>query len=1248
MELGEPETHKKQNFPLRHIIAKATVDSIEFDHDRYPKPTKVEARLSVLYGKKKGQRIFRPPPELLNIKDKLSPLLTAVKKKIAKKDKSKDLKATAKANNKRQKVSTGLGPMMAIMRLAQMDIDFDLDSSAQLQEWLVNIFIEELKSKGSLDLFSLTDASEGTLSWFNECVQASAIKFNGEFRADGGSLTLHEILMTLTLAGGATGVPPATLDFTTDKKVREIEFGQGSTQYQSDFGYDTNIECILFALKSASSVSFASLLKLLRFETIPWVASLLSLVKLQRRVSTPQRACRSGIWYMPQLYDRTILRLEMQPDPNDPLAGTGALVDFFSHALGPVFISNIIVSGTCTYESSEGKDIRVTSESTLTMEADFKLSGDAKPFLQGSLACKFATNGIELALSLSKDSNVLTNLLEWLNERLLKINSTGMENPSTDQKQGGDTHTAVAKEFKDVIDKVKSKFFFHSVSLQFVGKDKKLSGFRVDLEIPLPYGTGNAEVPVLASFGWANGHFEFLGEIWNEVEPNNISLNLNPYHEAFSAAKIFTPNPAGEISIPKLIGKDIFFPDGIPSVIDMAQVRFSYGPGAKSISIEGSVECDPQSMTGDVPTIWFDTLYLGLTFDFGTSDFSLDFRGIVEIEASPDVRCKNSLIELDVSVSYARWAKQSSWEVFACVHNVQVANLFSLFATDGSNHTIMDMMSQLQIPYAGIRYNYSKSVPSALEISGIILLGPVELDLIYKHDSKGWSFSANMGAAPTEKKEPIALGQLIKNLVDDLESIPEFITSLSIPREKLKISLKCFSTSEKGSGNNASGSNKPVSKQTVFCLDVEVGDFSFAFAQIQRYVGQEVHKPIRILRFAVSGLPEVKQIPILENMKQPFDQIDIAWLSSDVTQHEITSLNDNAFSSHSPLLFKDNVKGSASSNPARAVLTAGCHFQIVAHEQHKPSLILDYMFGTPKKTPPPAGGSKGASGGQEPAPKPVEAGNTDPQTSVVPMVKSFGPLSIRNIGLKMESSNTLVIILDASVRLGPVTFALLGFCVKLNFSKVKSIHDFSKLDPSVDLSGMAVGFDRPPTRLAGMFSKFSTATGHSYMGGIAVSVGVWTAIAAGAYEERADFKSLFVFGMLQGPLLEFGCAEVNGITGGFGYNSHLRMPIDIPEVVEFPFIALNTGRTKPNSDITQQLVELTSGGSKGYISSMKDLLWFAAGKIYIHLYLNGLTILSGLGIKAFQLLDVQAVIALDLSSEPKFGIFAEAMYCSCP
>lgn len=137
---------------------------------------------------------------------------------------------------------------------------------------------------------------------------------------------------------------------------------------------------------------------------------------------------------------------------------------------------------------------------------------------------------------------------------------------------------------------------------------------------------------------------------------------------------------------------------------------------------------------------------------------------------------------------------------------------------------------------------------------------------------------------------------------------------------------------------------------------------------------------------------------------------------------------------------------------------------------------------------------------------------------------------MRNIGLSIEgaSLNRIKVSLDATVRLGPVSFSLLGFSFTVDVGVIKHPDDFAKLIPVASGRGMAAAFDKPPTRIAGSLVSFDD-------------------------DDDSDESK---------PRRFTGAAEINSLTDGFGYNSHLALP-DVAQVPEFPFIAMNKSGASP-------------------------------------------------------------------------------------
>ncbi|EMT73696.1 hypothetical protein FOC4_g10002190, partial [Fusarium odoratissimum] len=674
-----------------------------------------------------------------------------------------------------------------------------------------------------------------------------------------------------------------------------------------------------------------------------------------------------------------------------------------------------------------------------------------------------------------------------------------------------------------------------------------------------------------------------------------------PFKEDFVDLKFDLEDAVDGISISRLIDseKSITFPKGIPSVIKRGYAGVAITDGSPTFTLKGSIVCDIPDLSTDIPAIWLDSLDLHLQYQPSKETF-IQFRGLAKVETPPDDKGAYDTIVMRVLVSYDRTDIGRQWRITASARDIKFAGQFSFFREDGSNYSLTDFMPQLAIPRVEVEYLYTSQQPSELSISGSIKLGPILLQMEYKQ-KKGeeWFFEADRPDAELQGTE-VTMKFLLSGLLDDLHSVPEFITNLALSLDEVRGGIKCYSVTQM----SASGQTL---KYSVFSLELDVGDFSFTFAQIQRYDTFEatatMKLPTRILRFGITGFPEITDVMVVGNFKPPFDELDVLWPDAEKI-------------SKPPVL-----------------LQSGCHFQVLLHESSAPTLVLDYAFRKSKQSPqddrdgklihlPPATSDSG-----EPA-------AVQGDTVVAPLTKTSGPLSVRSISVKATSASRIVSTIDGSVTLGPVGLALLGFAVGLDFAIVKNPSQLMNAKPDFSLDGMAVVFDRAPVRLAGLFSRTAKQEGAEYRGGIAITVSSWSAIAMGAYEELRTYKSLFAFGVIQGPLVEFGCAEIKGVAGGFGYNSHLTLP-DVDHVTNFSLVAMNKGLAEPKGDIMLQLVELTSGPGMQCITPEKDSLWLAAGILLMLL-------LTGISIKALQVLDVLAVLALDPSSDPKFGLIEEA------
>lgn len=152
--------------------------------------------------------------------------------------------------------------------------------------------------------------------------------------------------------------------------------------------------------------------------------------------------------------------------------------------------------------------------------------------------------------------------------------------------------------------------------------------------------------------------------------------------------------------------------------------------------------------------------------------------------------------------------------------------------------------------------------------------------------------------------------------------------------------------------------------------------------------------------------------------------------------------------------------------------------------------------------------------------------------------KVIGPLSLSNIGLQYKDSK-IIVVLDATIALGPIGLNLLGFGLGVNIASILS-SNIDSSDFSVQLRGMAAALDQPPILLAGLFEDLSTPTMELFAGGIAVGMDEYNFLALGSYgvvtTPSEKFKTFFLFAQLHGPLVELEFGTINGVSLGFGYD----------------------------------------------------------------------------------------------------------------
>ncbi|KAG7285856.1 hypothetical protein NEMBOFW57_008150 [Staphylotrichum longicolle] len=363
----------------------------------------------------------------------------------------------------------------------------------------------------------------------------------------------------------------------------------------------------------------------------------------------------------------------------------------------------------------------------------------------------------------------------------------------------------------------------------------------------------------------------------------------------------------------------------------------------------------------------------------------------------------------------------------------------------------------------------------------------------------------------------------------------------------------------------------------LFILTVSLaGGRSLTFIQL-RYPGKNADdKPTtkRIVRFTLEALPDMGAVvPTVNSFAQPFDEMEFVWVHDD-SGTGVQRGDVNIFNQRDVLLedywvpYKDTFKQPGTTD---ILLTMGCHFLL----NKDAAAILDYGFGAPESSSP--------QRSTDPTPAPPVSDSNNPPPTMAPL---------------------------------QVTMA--------------------------HIDGLAADFDSPPLTVAGLLEKSDDI----YKGGVVVSLEPYSFLAVGSYGEMeeeldgsvypvglapagktkvATFKSFFIFGELDGPIVDLGFLEVLGVKLGFGYNALLRNPtldeLSLFPMMQNPFSTAGS-ESAANANPMTLLSSFYNATPSPWIIPQNDVLWFAVG----------------LTIVAFELISVTAVIVVDLEPQRLLNI----------
>lgn len=761
-----------------------------------------------------------------------------------------------------------------------------------------------------------------------------------------------------------------------------------------------------------------------------------------------------------------------------------------------------------------------------------------------------------------------------------------------------------------------------------VSRASRIGGLCIDMETRARFGPSALTAVFLLTYQWnTSSEITLAGKLWcaplTDLEAMEARKML-PDYEPYNVLQPVTLGPTdpwpSTLDLTKVAGFENV-PQEIPSQISQVGLTIA----SDGIYFTGAALAKPPSSPA-VPTLSLDQLDLSLSYLWGQPE-SIEASLSLQATIAPDATAANGSLTL---VFGQVCIENGQWKLYATAGPLYGSTLAQFF--DAASRTaVTPILDQIEIRALFMEYDYvPRGDASQFTFGGTLLLGGLPLALNFTHSALGWTFKANLDLENLTDPDPamgaISIGQIAGNLLGGELELPAFITDVTISRPQ---------TSDAVGIQILPLADLTVDKPLLFMAWLEVDGLSLQAIQYQPGTPQgATARPgvQRVFMLSISQLPHIN-IPLVGDLAQPFDEMLFVYVQPQkgtavkggLTYSEVTLINrtlgDPLTSPQTKQLPWKITKNAYQNDDV--VLQAGAHFLLVRKDDTgTPTVVLDYVFNQPSST---GSGSQSSNLAVISSDENDNATPEDPGSAKTPYAKRIGPLSIQNMGLQYQAGPTpvLSILIDASIALGPLQLELIGFSLSLTF---QSGFNLRTLPPvGFSLHGLAVAFDRSPVLVDGMLEHVvqvqSGETTDSYQGAVGVSYQPYLFEAAGYYGQTVSkagpFLSVFVYFVLNGPLVNLELAEINTVTGGFGYNTNLRFPT-VDTVQQFPFIA-GTDASDPNSALTTLL-------NGEWFFPQSGFFWLAAG----------LTVL------AFEILQVQAVAVVEWDPKLQLGLFGVA------
>ncbi|MCJ1402453.1 hypothetical protein MMC11_005673 [Xylographa trunciseda] len=610
--------------------------------------------------------------------------------------------------------------------------------------------------------------------------------------------------------------------------------------------------------------------------------------------------------------------------------------------------------------------------------------------------------------------------------------------------------------------------------------------------------------------------------------------------------------------------------------------------------------------------------------------------------------------EMSIGLAY----KAGTWQLAGHVESLSCGLLCSFFPSDLGD-PVAKVLGKLTLKSLDVLYTYSGGgAATSFLISGVITMGQLELRLFYQYASKqvdpnstaaaiglkdienpppqvdlsksskssDWRFECDLGATNTGATVATILDSIVDNASDIL---PDFVKDIKIAPAAGHPSPIYLKIGTAGAGD---------AQCVVFVFNVNIAGFKVMFIQIASK--DKSKDPKRILRVSVDKIPLVEKIPLLNQLPQPFDELIYMWVTDtgDLTKVDVDNINSMLEDDpKGKLVFKKVTTKPQDTTPA---IVVGHHFVVI----NANDVILDHVFKIGEdETKPESTDADALVSTKKNVGMVSTKRNTVTLDTITPdnkptkgaLTKTLGPLTISAVSLQYKDK-MLWLTMDATLTLGPFSLSLLGLGLGVPTSNLK-LDNLKGIASSIvpQLNGLALSFTSPPMLLAGVFlhdiMSDGTTTQDVYKGGVAISFPPYTLVAVGEYaivhHNGNEYKSIFIFAKLDGPLLTLEFATISGVRLGFGYNSVVRSPT-IEQLTDFPFIN-DSGVSGSGNDPLKILQNMTEKPADGpWVTPKQDSYWVAAG----------------MTITAFDILTITAVAMLAFRDQGIIvSLFADAI-----